>query len=298
MLTWAAAGSFVRLLAERLSAAAPFVSVAILGGRLAASFVFLAVLLLLFQSRQIRSEILPALRLPETWVAGGFQFVYYLLAVVAFTLAPISEIALCASTAPLWVLLIRRLRAQPVSATELLGAGVALAGVSVIVLPHLLKQSVGGTAAAATDPFPHRLWGDLLSLASAVVTAVYALYQRRSTSRGRPIEPRALSLIAFALGLPLVVFLRPVPPAALRDPETVGLLAGLALASTVLPTLAFAFASRRLPPVTTATVALLLPVFATGYAALVLREIPSWLCLPGGVLVLCGLGLILRRTNR
>ncbi|MBC7808029.1 MAG: DMT family transporter [Akkermansiaceae bacterium] len=294
MLTWGAAGSFVRLLAERLAITTPFVSFAVLGGRLAASFVFLMVLLIVFQGRQLRGEILPALRLRETWIAGGFQFLYYLFAVVAFTIAPISEIALCASTAPLWVLLIRRLRAQPVSSSEIFGAAVALTGVALIVLPNVLKQPLGG----APDAFPHRIWGNLLSLASAVVTAVYALFQRRYTLRGRPIEPRALSLIAFGLGLPLVFFLRPASPAILVHPTTVWLFTGLALVTTVLPTLAFAFASRRLPPVTTATVALLLPVFATSYAAIVLKEIPSWLLFPGGILVLCGLGMILRRTNR
>ncbi|MBC8139266.1 MAG: DMT family transporter [Fibrella sp.] len=294
MLTWGAAGSFVRLLAERLPATAPFVSFAVLGGRLAASFVFLVALLLIFQPRQFKRDIFPALRLRETWIAGGFQFVYYLLAVVAFTLAPISEIALCASTAPLWVLLARRVRAQPISSTEILGAAVALAGVTLIVLPNLFKQSVGGVP----DVFPHRLWGNLLALASAVVTAVYALYQRRYTLRERPIEPRALSLVAFFIGLPLLFFLRPVPPPALFSPTTVWLFTGLALVTTVLPTLAFAFASRRLPPVTTATVALFLPFFATSYAAIALKEVPSWLLLPGGTLVLCGLGLILRRPNR
>lgn len=294
MLTWGAAGSFVRLLADRVQASAPFIPFAVLGGRLAASFVFLLLLLLVFQPQQLRREILPALRFRETWIAGGFQFVYYLFAVIAFTIAPISEIALCASTAPLWVLLIRRLRSQPVSSQEIIGAAVALAGVAVIVLPNLLKHPVAGMP----DAFPHRLWGNLLSLGSALVTAVYALFQRRYTLRERSIEPRALSLVAFVIGLPLVIFLRPVPPSALLNPTTVWLFTGLALLTTVLPTLAFAFASRRLPPVTTATVALLLPVFATSYAAVVLKEIPSWLLFPGGVLVLCGLGLILRRTTR
>lgn len=294
MATWGAAGSFVRLLLLRLPSEFPLVSLAVLGGRLAASFIFLAALLVVFQSRQIKSEIAPALRRSETWIAGGFQFVYYLLAVIAFTLAPISEIALCASTAPLWVLGIRRLRAQPVSSREVIGAAVALAGVGVIVLPNLLRPVVAGEP----DAFPHRVWGNILSLASAVVTAVYALYQRRFMSRERPIEPRALSLVTFALGTPLVFFLRPVPPSVLWQPATVWLFTGLALLTTVLPTLAFAFASRRLPPVTTATIALLLPVFATSYAAVVLKEIPSWLLFPGGTLVLLGLHLILRRNDR
>lgn len=294
MLSWGAAGSFVRLIAAPLKTAAPFVSLAVLGGRLAGSFAILLALLLIFQSRQLRHEILPALRLRETWIAGGFQFVYYLLAVIAFTLAPISEIALCASTAPLWVLLIRRVRGQPVSTQEVTGAAIALVGVAVIVLPNLLTHA----HRSGVDAFPHRVWGNLLSLASAVVTAVYALFQRRYTFRERPIEPRALSLVAFGIGLPLVAFLRPVPVFVLIRPEIVWLFIGLALLSTVLPTLAFAFASRRLPPVTTATVALLLPVFATSYAAVVLKEVPSWLLIPGGALVLCGLGLILRRTAR
>ncbi len=291
MMTWGASGSFVRLLAHDLRPATPFVPLAILGGRLAVAFFALLLFLVLSQPRQFRNEIIPSLRHGEVWVGGGLQFIYYLLAVFAFTYAPISEIALCASTAPLWVLLIRRIRGNATSPTEMVGAGVSLAGVAVIVLPHLLHPDFG----AAMNPFPHRLWGNALSLVSAVVTAVYALFQRRYTQRGTPIEARALTLVTLALGVPLAWFLKPIPTAVLLQPSTAGLLAGLAVMSTVLPTLAFAVASRRLPPVTTATVALLLPVFATSYAAIALHEIPSWTLVPGGLLVMLGLVMILRR---
>ncbi len=161
----------------------------------------------------------------------------------------------------------------------------------------VLRAAVGKEAVYLKSVAPPFLGEITLTQKSAVVTAVYALFQRRYTFREQPIEPRALSLVAFGIGLPLVAFLRPVPPSVLLRPEIVWLFTGLALITTVLPTLAFAFASRRLPPVTTATVALLLPVFATSYAAVVLKEIPSWLLVPGGALVLCGLGLILRRTT-
>jgi drug/metabolite transporter (DMT)-like permease len=294
MLSWGAAGSFVRLIAAQLKPASPFVALAVLGGRLAGSLVLLLALLLIFQSGQFRRQILPALKLGETWIAGGFQFVYYLLAVIAFTLAPISEIALCASTAPLWVLLIRRVRGQPVSAQEIIGATVAFAGVALIVLPNLLKHPVAGAA----DAFPDRVWGNLLSLGSAIVTAVYALFQRRYTFRGQPIEPRALSLVAFGIGLPLIVFLRPVPPSVLLRSEIVWLFTGLALLShcSADPGVRLRF-----------------PATASGdhrdrrtftsrvrheLCGVVLKEVPSWLLLPGGALVLCGLGLILRRTSR
>ena len=290
MATWGAAGSFVRLLTAPLASAAPFVSLSILGGRLALAFVLLAVLLLVVWRNDWRETVAPALKRPPTWAGAALQFVYYALAVAAFTWSPISEIALCASTAPLWVLLIRKLRGQIVTATETAGAFVALSGVAVIVLPRLLEPP----ETAAADPFPHRLWGDALSLLSALTTAIYALFQRREANRGAPLEPRALSLAAFAFGVPLLVFLRPVTPQMLLAPATVGLFLGLAAFTTVLPTLAFAWASRRLPPVMTATIALLLPVFATSYAAVVLRETPSWTLLPGGFLVICGLLLILR----
>ncbi|MBC8140198.1 MAG: DMT family transporter [Armatimonadetes bacterium] len=287
MVTWATAGVFVRLLMARLTGAAPFQAFAIMGGRLSLALLLLSVLLAIFQRQQLRSEVLPALRRRETWIAGGSQFAYYLLAVCAFTFAPIGVIALCASTAPLWVLLIRVLRGGRIAGAELAGATVALAGVGVIVLPGLLRP-------VANDPFPHTVWGMGLSLASACVTALYALFQRQQTARNTPTDPRALSLVTFALGVPLLYFFRPVPASELMSGQTVALFAGFAAFATVLPNLAFAWASRRLPPVSTATVALLLPVFATTFAAIVLRETPPWTLLPGGVLVMLGLWLILR----
>ena len=294
MATWGAAGSFVRLLSVPLLPAAPFTAFAVLGGRLALSFALLALFLLLFGREAWQQTIAPALRQRHTWIAGAFQFAYYALAVMAFAFAPISEIALCASTAPLWVLLINKMRGQVVTQMEAVGAFVALGGVAVIVAPHLFLPH----DAAITDPFPHRIWGNALSLSSACVTALYALYQRRCTDADRGLEPRALSLVTFALGVPFVVFLRPVAPSVLFSPSVAALFGGLAAFTTVLPTLSFAWASRRLPPVTTATLALLLPVFAASYAALVLHEMPSWTLLPGGLLVLCGLLLILRPAKR
>lgn len=290
MMAWGLAGTFVRLLVPHFSATGKTISMAILGGRLFLALFALIVALVIFAGRALRETILPALIRRETWTCAAFQFIYYLLAVIAFTLAPIGEIAICASTAPLWVLLLRRLRGQSVTSNEVIGATVALCGVAVIVLPNLMKHPVAGV----TNAFPYRVVGDSLSLCSAIVTGIYALFQRRFTLRGIAVDPRALSLATFALGSPLALFLLPVPPSILFAPQTIGIFSGLAVLSTVLPTLAFAAASRHLPPVTTATLALLLPVFATTYAAIFLREMPSFWLIPGGGLVLFGLWNILR----
>lgn len=290
MATWGMAGSFVRLLATRLPQTAPLTAFAVLGGRLLVALAALTLVLALAQTRALRTEILPALRRRETWMFAALQFAYYLFAVVAFTFAPIAEIALCAATPPLWVLLLRKLRGGTVSRSEATGAAFAVAGALLIVAPNLLKSH------AAADAFPLRALGDGLSLLSALASALYALLQRRAVRENVAVDARAVSLGTFALGAPLALLLRPVPPSVLFNGAPLALFATFAVVTTVVPTLAFAFAARRLPPVTTATVALLLPVFATAYAAIALHETPPWTLIPGGVLVIMGLWQILRPT--
>ena len=101
-----------------------------------------------------------------------------------------------------------------------------------------------------------------------------------------------------ALGVRALAYGQPLVRADRLDARAWALLAVLGVASTLVPTLAFAEAARRLPPVVTSAAQLLVPVVAALAAAAALGELPSpWLA-PGGALVAAGLVVMVRGVRR
>jgi drug/metabolite transporter (DMT)-like permease len=76
------------------------------------------------------------------------------------------------------------------------------------------------------------------------------------------------------------------------------ILVGLAIFCTAIPSFAFAFASQRLPSVVTATISLLIPLFAGAFGFVILGEKVPPSAIPGSVLVVVGIVVILRQSNR
>lgn len=268
-LTWAPAGLFVRLLPE-LSLTG------IVGGRMG-----FAALLLGAAAWPRRVALARTLRQPLAWALAALMVAYYVLAVADLRLAPVGEATLCINTVPLFALAWRLVRRQPVHRRERLGAGVAFVGVAVLLLPSLLRGEAGAL----------RALGDALGLGAAATGAAYALAYRHTTTRGRALDPFAVTLLTFVLG---ALVLLPGTPWPGMEARTLDVLGAFALVTTALPTLAYSLAAQRLPSVVATTVRLLTPVAAAFLAAVFLGERPDLFAYAGAALVLGGLLLLVR----
>jgi len=284
-LAWGLVGTLVR----EIPALSPRELVA---GRLAFA---LAASVPMVVAARARREVAAAVRAPAAWVLAATLTAYYLVAVIAFRLAPVAEVALLIATAPLCTLGFRRLRGERTAAHERQGATIALAGVAVTLVPALragLRGGPGGTTPA------HAL-GDVLALGSAALSAGYALTfraaQRRAGAAGRAAPaPLGVAVLTFVVGcgaLALHAGLARVPFVAggALDGRGWALLALFGVACTFVPTVGFATASRRLSPVLASASLLLVPVVSAVVAAAALGEVPSAWLAPGGALVLAGI---------
>lgn len=298
-LTWGLVGTLVRTLAA-------LTPMQVVGGRLAFA---LAAALPVLGAASARTHVWRTAGRRDGWMLGALMSAYYLLAVIAFRLSPVADVALLFCTAPLFALALRAVvpgwagpdAVHRTRAGERRGALIALAGVALTLVPSFeasLQASLAGGAAAG-GPALGRLGGDVLALAAAAASALYASIFRRAQQRGDAPAPFGVAVLTFALGTTLlalraVVAGDPLVPVAALVPRNALLLAVLGVVSTFVPTLAFAIAARRLPPVLTAAAQLLVPIVSAATAFVVLHEIPSPWLVPGAALIFAGLAVMLR----
>lgn len=280
-LTWGLTGIFVRLLP-------PIPPLTVTAGRLLIALVIALPLLLGFQST--RHAFRQALSYPASYVLALLLAGYYLLATAAFQMAPVAEVALLLSTPPLFVLAIRVMRREPFSHAEILGALLAVAGITLILLP---KMSFAG------HQLMQHIVGHAIALCAAFLTAAYAYLYRRLAERGSVPEASGVSLLTLllgSLGLAVIVLLMPAPSGLDRlGGHELQILLGLGIISTAVPTVGFAVASKRLPAIITATISLFIPLFSGVFAYLILGEQLPAIFLAGCGLVLWGVFMIIRR---
>jgi drug/metabolite transporter (DMT)-like permease len=237
-----------------------------------------------------RAQLADAARRRTGWLLAALLAAYYLLAVPAFRLAPVADVALLLATAPLCALGLRRLRGARASGAERTGALLALAGVALTLVPSIQAALAGAQGATAG----RRLLGDLLALLAALSSAGYALTFRAAQQRGEAPAPFGVAVLTFALGatlaaLPAAAHGAPLVPLGRLDARGTALLATFGIVSTMVPSFTVAVAARRLPPVLSTATTLLIPVVSALAAAVALGERPSPWLLPGGALVAAGL---------
>jgi len=218
---------------------------------------------------------------------------YYLLATVAFQMAPVAEVALLLSTPTLFVLGLRALRKDLPTRREFAGALIALGGIVIVMAPRLQASAAHG---------PH-LAGDALALSAAVLTACYAFLSRVQAEKGNPLDSGGVSALTFLFGSILLGILSAMQPgetASTWPKEVAGWLPwlGLGVLSTAIPTLGYAWASRRLPATASATISLFIPLFAGFFAWLILDDALSPQFVAGCIMVLGGVAMIIGRGGR
>ena len=160
-VTWGASGVFVRLLP-------PVSPVGITAGRFVGALIVALPIIAISSAK--RSHLKEALKSPVAFALASLLTGYYLLATAAFQLAPVAEVALLLSTPPLFVLALRRIRGDVPARLELLGAGLAVAGIGLILGPRLTFAERFSN---------HRLVGDVLAICAAILTAVYICVYRQ-----------------------------------------------------------------------------------------------------------------------
>jgi len=272
-LTWGLTGVFVRLLHGTPT-------LEIVAGRL-----LIAALVLLPWVLLRNRTLVPALLSPLAATMGA----YYILATEAFSRAPVVEVTLVVSSAPVIAVALERLRGVRPVRQQAIGAVLAVVGLILFLRP--------GSGFGA-----QRALGHLFAFGAAIASAAYAVWLRARAQARVPTDPLALTLGACALGTAAsLVLLGPeigTSFAILRSPRDLTNLALLGIVSTAVPTLAFGIASVRLPPVVTTSLGLTTPLFAAMFAGALLGEWPAFAALPGALLAIAGVTVVLRSPSR
>lgn len=282
-LTWGLTGVFVRLLPS-------IHPLTITAGRLVIALAAALPILLLFRDAQ--HSLKSALNNPFSYALAPLLIGYYLLATTAFQMAPVAEVALLLSTPPLFVLALRRIRGEPSSRNEIGGALLAISGITIIFFPKF---------SLFEGQSNQHLYGNIIAICAAALTAIYAYMNRILSESGRSPESFGVTLLTFAIGggaLALVGAFWPAPSGLTTlNSSSVHIFLGLGVLSTAIPSLGFAVSSKRLPAMITATISLFIPFFSGLFAFLILGERLSIMFLAGGVLVLWGVVMIIRTSR-
>jgi drug/metabolite transporter (DMT)-like permease len=273
-LGWGMAGVFIKLLPN-------FSAFSIVAVRLALALVFIIPILLLQNNffTQIRE-----LRRLKVWLLSLMMLACYTFGTIAFQIAPVGEVTLLMTTAPIFTILFKFWRREKIRKTEYWGVSIAFFGICYIIFPSLNLDSVISK---------QHIFGNFLALLVSILLAIYAIWFRSLSQYDFAPNSISIALGTFIIGS--LIFL----PTTLKLFSTdTGLIdirylmasLGLGLVSTVIPTLCYAIAAQRLPPITTTSILLLEPILAVAFAFLILGTVPSIWIIPGTVFV--GIGIL------
>lgn len=252
-----------------------------------ASIAFLALLVLtLFQGKG--GQALSELR-NHPWPSASLGLLSFLLSSVLAMLAvhflPASVVGMITATSPLWLSLAVIAMYRPAdSARMLLGAGIALAGVGMV----LFKDGV--TAVLTGEGLDPR--GILIALLCAMVIAMQAAWGRRVMAGRDPIVvtclgagwsvPPLLALVAAEGGMGNLLTL---------SGPTLATVLYLGVGCTALNFALFNHALKRVPAEQAAAFQYLIPFVSALLSYIFLGEIVTWSLMAGGFAIVFGLVL-------
>ncbi len=276
-LGWGLTGTFVKLLPD-------FTTLEVLALRLVVAF--LVALPIFLIDRSLRTQFLDLIQTPIGLGLSSLMVFYYLFAVRAFQLAPVSDVVLVVGLSPLIGLAVKAAMRKPLAVREGVGALTAFFGLILFVLPKL--QGTFGQSMY--------LAGLFFAFLSACITLSYAFLFKHYASQGSILNPISVAFTTFVLGSIVIT-----PIAAVSSPHwtthlsvyNAGWIAlGIGILSTVIPTFCYSFAAKHLSPILTTTLNLLTPIFAAVIAILLLKEPFPVLSLIGSVLIIIGILLL------
>ncbi|MGI8934250.1 MAG: DMT family transporter [Phormidesmis sp.] len=272
--TWGLTGSFIKLLPG-------FSTVEVLAVRILLAF---AVTLPIFLVQPgLLSASLALVRRPVGILLSSLMVFYYLFAVRAFQLAPVSDVTLMVGLSPILGLAFKLLTRKALVRSEIVGALTAFAGLLLFVLPKL--------QGAAGDRKTYLTGLCFAALAACVSLGYAALFKHCAASIS--LSPIAVSCTTFAIGsvaiAPITLLSSPALLSKLAQPHALTIALSLGIVSTVVPTFCYSYAAKHLPPVLTTGLNLLVPIFAALLAFFLLGETLPGLSMVGAVLVLVGI---------
>lgn len=209
--------------------------------------------------------------------------------VIALRLSPASDIALIATTTPLWITLLAwpMLRERP-DVRGWLGFGAAIIGLGLIVWPQNGAQSLSGQ---------DRLIGDAVYLVGSLLWALYNVIGKDVMARHNPLAPTAAACLVGAITLLPFAGWELWAGATIRvTPAGILALLYTAFLVTVVGYLALFWAYRRASAAQVAVTMYLQPVAGVVLAWLWLGEpLGTWFLI-GSACVLLGVGLVTLRN--
>jgi drug/metabolite transporter (DMT)-like permease len=210
-------------------------------------------------------------------VAG---ILYQIAFIFGLKLTTAGNSAVLMATAPLWTVAISaRMHHEPIARRVWAGMGLSLAGVVLIIVGSGRRMSVGGV----------ELYGDLISIAAAVLWAFNTNLQKPLLGTYSPLQLSMMMITIGAVGLTLTA----VPAAAVTDwssiewPAWAGAIASGAL-SIAVANLIWSTGVKRLGPGRTGSFGNLIPVVALAVSAVTLGESFAPIQIAGAALTIFG----------
>jgi len=274
--TWGLTGTFIKLLPG-------FSTIEILAIR---TLLSLAVTLVIFLFRPaLLSESLALLRRPIGILLSSLMLFYYLFAVRAFQLAPVSDVALVVGLSPIIGLGVKVVARQKLAIAEIAGAGIAFLGLILFVSPKI--QGMAGSDRTTY------LTGLGFALLAACVSLGYAALFKRYSASHTSLSPIAVSCTTFVIGsaiiAPIVAASSPTFIAKVTQPNSLNIALGLGVVCTVVPTFCYSYAAKHLPPILTTTLNLLVPISAAVLAFFLIQETMPAISILGAASIIVGI---------
>ncbi|MGB5971833.1 MAG: DMT family transporter [Nodosilinea sp.] len=271
---WGLTGTFIKLMPQ-------FSTLDVLSIRLGTAG--LVMLPMLAMRPALWSDLRVLLRTRSAMLLASLMVLYYVFAVRAFQLAPVSDVVLVVGLSPLLGLAAIAVLGQPLTVLEGLGGVTAFSGLVLFVLPKLQGKS---------DDTLAYLTGLGFALLAAAVSLAYASLFKAYSAQPR-LNPLLVGFITFATGSVVIIPMTLLSTSQflhnLLQPGVWPIALGLGVLSTVVPTLSYSYAAKHLSPILTTALNLMTPMFAAVVAALLLGEYLSWWNMAGAALVLAGI---------
>lgn len=208
---------------------------------------------------------------------------YYLLATIAFQMTSVSIAALLLSTPPLFILVLEHIYKASVPRYKWINASVAMAGMAIILLPNVDFSLVSMFS----------LWAVVMGLLASFLMAAYIFVYRESSKLKKAPPVIGVSVLTFMIGgffaLLLASFYNAIPSINSLTGQDIGLILGVSIISTVIPTIGLALVSGRLPAIISSSISLFIPVFAIFFAYILLGDEVTLTLLFGVFLLILGM---------
>lgn len=191
-------------------------------------------------------------------------------------------VSLVVTTAPAWAALIAAIwLSEPISRRQIVGFGLALAGVAVVIF-----GGVGDTELTVSDP-----WGASLTLISPISWALFTILSKVHAGRFPPVTAVGAAMIAGSLSM-LPLYPHAADGLGQIDRTGWAWMTYLVLGGTVIPYLVWWRALGRLTAATTTAYMYGIPVAALIWSWIVLGIAPTVVALVGGAVIIGGVSMI------